>query len=90
MRPSGSQPALKLQVRQYVRDMTAGPPAGHGQTRPQVQLDDVWPRAAADSPVRADVWPAQVIQKMAKQRKDSIESYQKGGREDLVAKEQVC
>ena len=31
---------------------------------------------------------AQVIQKMVKQRQDSIESYKAGGREDLVAKEQ--
>ncbi|KXZ54029.1 hypothetical protein GPECTOR_5g139 [Gonium pectorale] len=29
-----------------------------------------------------------VIQKLVKQRKDSIESYKSGGREDLVAKEQ--
>lgn len=32
---------------------------------------------------------AQVIQKLAKQRKDSIDSYRAGGREDLVAKEQA-
>eukprot|EP00198_Chlamydomonas_reinhardtii_P010538 XP_001699875.1 predicted protein [Chlamydomonas reinhardtii] len=30
-----------------------------------------------------------VIQKLVKQRKDSIDSYKAGGREDLVAKEQV-
>ena len=30
--------------------------------------------------------PAQVIQKMSKQRRDSVESYKAGGREDLVAK----
>lgn len=33
--------------------------------------------------------PLQVIQKLVKQRKDSIDSYKAGGRDDLVAKEQV-
>ncbi len=38
-------------------------------------------------PLSLSSW--QVIQKLVKQRKDSIDSYKAGGRDDLVAKEQV-
>ena len=48
---------------------------------------DIELRGAADAPVDDDAIVTEVLQKMIKQRRESIDMYRKGGREELAAAE---